>query len=74
MSSTATHSIQVDALTVKAAIAGVEVRLTKDVSSFLDVDLHVVVWLHAAKVDTREAGVESGSKAMTHMANTGFGL
>ena len=33
-------------------------------------NLHVVLRIHAAKVDTEEAGVEARSVAVTHIANT----
>ena len=39
-------------------------------SGCLDVNLHVVLSVHAAKVDAEEAGVEPGSVAVTHIANT----
>lgn len=48
--------------------------LTKDVSGCLDVNLHVVLQVHAAKVDTEQTGVEPGSVAVTYIANTRLGL
>ena len=48
--------------------------LTKDVSGCLDVNLHVILSIHAAKVDTEEAGVESRGVAVTYIANTRLSL
>ena len=52
----------------------VKICLTEDVSSCLDVNLHVVLHVHAAKVDTEQTGVEPGSVAVTYIANTRLGL
>ena len=43
-------------------------------SGCLDVNLHVVLHVHAAKVDTEQTGVEPGSVAVTYIANTRLGL
>ena len=47
---------------------------TEDVSSCLDVHLHVVLRVQATKVDTEQARVEPRSVAVTHIANTRLGL
>ena len=48
--------------------------LTKYVSGGLDVNLHVVVCVHTAKVDTEQTGVEPWGVAVTHIAHTCLGL
>ena len=47
---------------------------TEDVSSCLDVHLHVVLRVQATKVDTEQARVEPGGVAVTHITDTRLGL
>ena len=47
---------------------------TKDVSSCLDVHLHVVLRVQATKVDTEQARVESRGVAVTYITDTRLGL